>query len=344
MKAIGWRESLREFVKANPSVEGIPADDKQFFQLYWTKPQVEARADPDLLKATIWLNYLYHDKLKKKSENVDLSVPLTYADRFRIRKAGVKWGVHPPHIDGGSIERWEDPAFRKCFEDILSGRWRQHDPYDLQGRLDARSSLYGRPNQATVFRTFQGWLSMSETGPSQGTLKVFPDVLLSNAYIMLRPFFKPLVPIDSPEIVDPKNWALNLDTAEFPGLWSRDGGWAGPHPTPTSHPHLFLEKTMISVPKVKPGDGVFWHCDVIHSVEEEHTGTEDSAVMYIPAVPLTDKNDDYVRRQMECFLKAQRPPDFPKGDDEARFTGIATANDIVNDLGRRAMGLPIAVV
>jgi hypothetical protein len=48
---------------------------------------------------------------------------------------------------GGSIERWEDPCFRKCFEDILSGAWRDHDPYDLKGRLDARSSLYGRPNQ-----------------------------------------------------------------------------------------------------------------------------------------------------------------------------------------------------
>lgn len=34
---------------------------------------------------------------------------------------------------------------------------------------------------------------------------------------------------------------------------------------------------MTSVPAVKPGDMVFWHCDVIHSVEEEHTGKEDSA-------------------------------------------------------------------
>lgn len=50
-------------------------------------------------------------------------------------------------VAGGSIERWEDPTFRKCFEDILTGNWREHDPYALRGRLDARSSLYGRPNQ-----------------------------------------------------------------------------------------------------------------------------------------------------------------------------------------------------
>jgi hypothetical protein len=34
---------------------------------------------------------------------------------------------------------------------------------------------------------------------------------------------------------------------------------------------------MISVPKVNPGDTVYWHCDVIHAVEREHTGSGDSA-------------------------------------------------------------------
>ena len=34
---------------------------------------------------------------------------------------------------------------------------------------------------------------------------------------------------------------------------------------------------MISVPKVYPGDAVFWHCDVVHAVEIDHTGTSDSA-------------------------------------------------------------------
>lgn len=37
---------------------------------------------------------------------------------------------------------------------------------------------------------------------------------------------------------------------------------------------------MTSVPKVNPGDAVFWHCDVVHSVEMEHTGKEASAGMY----------------------------------------------------------------
>ena len=52
---------------------------------------------------------------------------------------------------GGSIERWEEKTFRKCFQDILSGDWRRHDPYELEGRLDAKTSLYGRPDQVSAW-------------------------------------------------------------------------------------------------------------------------------------------------------------------------------------------------
>ena len=31
------------------------------------------------------------------------------------------------------------------------------------------------------------------------------------------------------------------------------------------------------------------HCDLIHAVETEHTGAEDSSVLFIPAAPLTVK-------------------------------------------------------
>ena len=48
----------------------------------------------------------------------------------------------------------------------------------------------------------------SETAPTEGTLQVFPDVAISNAYIMLRPFFRPMVPLDDPAILDPRNWEL----------------------------------------------------------------------------------------------------------------------------------------
>ena len=61
---------------------------------------------------------------------------------------------------GGSIERWEDDTFREVFSDIFKGEWRKHDPYDLNNRVNARSSLYNKPNQASVFRAYQGWLAL----------------------------------------------------------------------------------------------------------------------------------------------------------------------------------------
>lgn len=62
-------------------------------------------------------------------------------------------------------------------------------------------------------------------------MQLFPDVLLSNAYLILRPFFKPLVPEDSPDVLDPNNWAvgklyfiLGLSLVEKPmGLRDRLG-------------------------------------------------------------------------------------------------------------------------
>ncbi|KAK7032751.1 DUF1479-domain-containing protein [Favolaschia claudopus] len=297
-QARAWKASLEEFVKANPQSDGFPEDNKQFFHLYWTKAQIQARAHPNMLAASTWL-----------INCVDLGTPLSYADRFRIRHPGGTGGNHPPHIDGGSIERWEDENFRACFADILSGAWLKHDPYALEPRLEARTSLYRRPNQSSVFRTFQGWLAISKTGPSQGTLK---------------------------DILAPENWAFDISGPEFPGIFPRDNGFGGPRPTAAEHPHLLLESTMISIPPVNPGDTVFWHCDVIHSVEPEHTGNEDSAVMYIP-------NAQYVQHQKESFLKGVPPPDFPVATTGVGLVGLAGDQDVGETLGRKAMGLPIAV-
>ncbi|KAK0494059.1 hypothetical protein EDD18DRAFT_1403122 [Armillaria luteobubalina] len=340
-QAIAWRHNLQDFVAANPDVEGFPSENKQFFQLFWTKPQVEARAHPNMLKASTWLNQIYHYDGELERDGVDLSEPLSYADRLRMRHPGVQWDIHPPHIDGGAIERWEDPSFRSVYKDIFEGNWRKHDPYDLCGRINAKHSLHNRVGQATIFRTFQGWLAIRYA--SSGTIQFFPNVNISNAYIMLRPFFRPLVPVDSPDILKAQSWKYDISIPDFPGIIPRGSGYTGPRPTPISHPHLRLEKTMISVPKVLPGDTVFWHCDMVHSVEVEHTGRDDSCVMYIPSVPLTPMNRAYIERQRDSFLKGVRPPDFPPASkDEHDFVGIGSATDILETAGRRAMLLPVS--
>lgn len=45
VEADQWRNDLRTFIDANRSnVEGTPADNPQYFQIFYTKPQVAARA------------------------------------------------------------------------------------------------------------------------------------------------------------------------------------------------------------------------------------------------------------------------------------------------------------
>jgi hypothetical protein len=100
-----------------------------------------------------------------------------------------------------------------------------------------------------------------------------------------------------------------------------------------------LDDTMVSVPKVHPGDMVFWQADVVHAVEKEHNGSGDSSVMYIPAVPKCPQNEDYVKRQAELFLQGCPPPDFPQGRTEIDYKLHATKEDIGSTAGLRAMGL-----
>lgn len=203
-EAAGWRDELREWITSNPNAEGTPAENPQYFQIFYTKPQVRARAHANVLDVQTWCNKLYTHS--SAAEPVDLETPLTYVDRFRMRQPGFAWGAHPPHMDGGAIERWRDPVFRQAFEQVLQGDWRKHNPYHLKGRIGAKTSTEGQPNQASIFRTFQGWLAVSDTGPGEGTLKVFPDILLSTAYIILRPFFSPKSAASGDDALAAGNW------------------------------------------------------------------------------------------------------------------------------------------
>ena len=61
--------------------------------------------------------------------------------------------------------------------------------------------------------------------------------------------------------------------------------------------------------------------------------------MYIPAVPLTPQNLEYIQRQKDSFLNGTVPPDFPKGAGEAGFVGVGRETDIIGDAARKAWGL-----
>ncbi|KAJ7625588.1 DUF1479-domain-containing protein [Roridomyces roridus] len=327
-EARSWKEDIQKYVAANPGVKGFPADHIQVFELYNTVSQIRARTHPNVLETQRTLLSLWHDP----SGQVGLDTPVSYFDRLRIRYPGDSKFTLGPHIDGGSIERWEDPQYRECFSQILKGAWKQLDSFNASPRIDAKQDLYNAPSQCSIFRPWQGWTAMSSTGPGEGTLRVFPSLKLATAYWVLRPFFRARYPTSAS--LSWENWnQLDLDGSAFPG----SGLGTGLELNEVSHPHLRLSKTMISMPRVKPGDQVYWHCDTIHAVEGFHGGKEDSSVMYIPAVPLTVKNAQYLRDQRSNFLAGLPAPDFPGGPGESTFSGGATVENAYPG-GSQALG------
>lgn len=223
------------------------------------------------------------------------------------------------------MERWEDPSYSRVYASILSGNWEDYDPFDAHHRLAATMDMYNGPGACSMFRLFQGWLSLSSTGPGEGTLKVCPLLRHATAYLMLRPFFN----LETNE--------LNLDDPSFPN--SALG--AGQEYDPITHPHLELESSMINVPKVEPGDYVAWHCDTIHSVDKTHNGTGDSSVLYIPAVAMTEGNLQALAKQRDAARAYAPPPDFPGagGEGERAFKGRVDWEAGLDEGAKRAMGM-----
>lgn len=182
--------------------------------------------------------------------------------------------------------------------------------------------------QCSAFRSMQGWLSLSHTNTGEGTLRLVPNVKLATAYIMLRPFF-----VEGETFDDTK--------ATFPGS---KPGLTQFYPTTTFHPHLQLEKTMVGIPPVKPGDYVFWHCDLIHEVDKFHPGTTNSSVSYNACIPLCRYNIENLVHVRESYRNVVPPLDF-----RAKGAGIeherdhddngARLDNILSLAGRRALGL-----
>ncbi|OKL61623.1 hypothetical protein UA08_03861 [Talaromyces atroroseus] len=321
-EAMQWKEMAKEYIAANRErVKAFPPDSPAVYELYWSPTQAAARAHPNVLEAQRFLQCLWHSS--DSQTRLSLKHPLSYADRLRIRQPGDSKFTLGPHVDGGSLERWEDPEYSSVYSKILQGKWEEYDAFDARHRVSAKMDLYNGAGACSMLRFFQGWLAMSDTSPGEGTLHVCPMITHSTAYTILRPFF------------DVQTSLPNLD-ATFPG--SVPG--ACQEYNPLTHPHLELAVTMVSAPAVQPGDYVAWHCDSLHSVDKEHRGTKDSSVIYIPATPLCEMNVDYLLKQREAAFNYSPPWDFPGagGPGEIGFKGAVEWSKLSIE-GQRAMGL-----
>lgn len=90
---------------------------------------------------------------------------------------------------------------------------------DIPGlaRHDVSSISYPRGDQHLIFA-----ISYSNISPGNGTLRVFPDVLLSNSYIILRPFFRPISQSVS-QSLNAKDWVYGK-LASFRAITHSDNG------------------------------------------------------------------------------------------------------------------------
>ncbi|CAN6674327.1 hypothetical protein TRVA0_051S00958 [Trichomonascus vanleenenianus] len=337
-----WKYDLDEYIKNNPVIS-FPKENPTVFELYWSKPQLAGRSIQNSIDVQKALNNLWHTS-STTPQMISTNSPLTYADRLRIRQPGNSKFSLGPHVDTGGIERWEDLEYSKVYDKIFEGKWEEFDPFDYNHRLTARSDLHQQAGQCSMFRMFQGWLSMSSSGPGQGSLKVNPFLKEAASYLLLRPFFAPQTAIKSPganyEITDNNldvPWEFTGGTSCFPNTMP---GYSQ-EMTHISHPHLHLSDTMVSIPHMNPGDYVAWHCDTIHQVEGEHGGMSDASVLYIPACPLTESNLEHLVEIRKHFYELAPGPDFPQngGIGESKFIGVGTVDDIKSTDGKRAMGV-----
>lgn len=68
---------------------------------------------------------------KPLDAQVSFVTPLTYANRLRIRNPGDAKFALRPHMDGGSVERWEDKDYSAVYKKILEGRWEEFDAWEM---------------------------------------------------------------------------------------------------------------------------------------------------------------------------------------------------------------------
>ena len=81
---------------------------------------------------------------------------------------------------------------------------------------------------------------------------------------------------------------------------------------------------------------------VVHAVDPIHEGPDPATVLYIPAVPLTKRNLEYVRGQKRAALNnGETPPDFAAWgvDYEGGLEGFQSIDTITSPRGRQALGL-----
>ena len=311
-QARAWDAEIAEYLAANRFEERYAErypdhdeDARRIWGVYWSPPQVAARQHPNMEAVRRFLNSFWaHESHGTTWFEPDRDIG--YPDRLRRRAPGVAARGLPPHCDAVSSGGWRIAENERVFRHVLAGDLDRYDPWDAAHRTtaDAESAA-----PASVFRTFQGWTALSEMRPDDGVLHTIP-IPAAAAFMLVRGIAG----------------ELGLVTGE-------------PEPAPRrSRADDVLLPGLVPIPPVEPGDTVWWHGDIVHSVADAANETRWGNVMYIAATPGCPRNDVYRSSMLERFERGASPKDFPDEHFEERFVGRATPADL-NHVGRQHFGL-----
>jgi len=306
----GYYEDQQKKAGLDKYFSDLKSGKPQIYGLYWSKAQIEIRHSEEMAKVKKWLNNLWNFRNTEYTV-FDPNKELSYADRLRRREPGDDTLGLSPHCDAGSIERWTDSFYQEIYKNIFSDNFEKYDPFDAKYR--DKTKEFESPAVAHVFRTFQGWTALTEQGPNDGTLQLIP-ISKGIAYVLTR--------------------ALQDDIPENELCGSKLGRALSVN----NDYHSLLLRGLVSIPKMKPGDTVWWHPDVIHAVEDKHLGKNYSNVVYVGATPYCKKNLDYTKKQSKKFLEGKSPPDFAAEDYEINYKGRVKLEDL-SSLAKKQLAL-----
>jgi Gig2-like len=306
-----WDTDIARYLEQNRFEEAYlarypDASARRIWGVYWSPSQVAARQHAAMETTRSFLNSLWRHESEGRVW-FDPDHDIGYPDRLRRRAPGREAKGLPPHSDAVSCRGWRVEENERVFREVLAGRFDAYDPWDAAYRTDPDLDPHA---PSAVFRTFQGWTALSEMRPEDGVLRILP-IPTAAAYMLLRGIAGEL------------------------GLL---GGAPEPAPARFRADDLLLP-ALTPIPAVEPGDTVWWHGDLIHSVDDAANRTRWGNVMYIAATPRCPRNDAYRASMLERFERGMSPIDFPDEHFEAAFVGRPTVDDL-NAVGRDHFGLP----
>lgn len=305
-----WDRSVADYLERNRFVEmreeryADVTGHSKIWGVYWSKPQIEARQHASMDATRRFLNSFWrHESGGQRWLDPDRDIG--YPDRLRRRAPGVPARGLPPHSDAVSSGGWRLRENELVFGPLFAGDFDAYDPWDAAHRTTAEQASAA---PSSIFRTFQGWTALSEMRPEDGVLHLIP-IPTAAAYMFLRGVAGEL-------------GLLGGDPEAAPVRFQADD---------------LLLRALVPIPAVRPGDTVWWHGDLIHSVADASNDERWGNVLYIGAAPGCDRNDAYQASMYERFVSGRSPVDFPAEDFEVDFVDRAGPDDL-DAVGRRLFG------